>query len=644
VDHRTDVYSLGVTLYELLTGKPGVEGKDREEILNAITLDQPRPPRTLDASIPAELETIVLKALEKSPTDRYATAQELADDLRRFLGHEPIRARRPSPLLRLRKWGQRHRNVVASAAVCLFVVVVVLAISTVVIWLKQRETDAAYHAAEEQRQEADKQRNEAVTSLKDAQAAVDQMLYRVGDRTLSQVPQMELVRREILTDALRFYERLLQRAHAGPKLRLQAAIATIHAGDVHLMLGDDSRAEEIVRRGIALAEESQRLEPASADCRQVLADGWLGLGTVYLWRNQAAEAEKALMAARDALVESQAEPPASEIRLKALARAYADLGTVYARNRQNKSAEQSYRQALVCCERLIESKPDDLGSQQILAGVKGNLGTLLFAEIGRREEGERLINQAVELQETIFTADPTPEHRARLANLYRDLGLRRKQQGQLNEAATAHQKAVALLSPLQRDFPHVPNYAHSYARALLFLGKDRMALARDPAALDSLTQAERLYARLAEDFPKQKEYAREFAWCCGDRAALLASSNDPKVRNPAAAIDPAKKAVELVPEDGKHWSILGGAYYRAGQWDAALQALREAGRHSQPGQRMDLFFLAMTYWKLDNKTEARKQYGEAEAWRRRHVPNMAEPAVFAREAAQLLGMDAQQPD
>src|SRR5262249_11152249 len=90
VDHRTDVYSLGGSLYDRLTGTPAVDGKDREEILNAITLEEPRPPRALDATIPHDLETIILKAIAASPADRYNTALELASDLRRFLDHKPI--------------------------------------------------------------------------------------------------------------------------------------------------------------------------------------------------------------------------------------------------------------------------------------------------------------------------------------------------------------------------------------------------------------------------------------------------------------------------------------------------------------------------------------------------------------------------
>jgi tetratricopeptide (TPR) repeat protein len=126
IDHRTDVYSLGATVYELLTLRPVFCGDDRQELLRQIAFEEPIRPRKLNRSIPAELETIVLKALEKRPQDRYATAQELADDLRRWLEDRPIQARRPSLVVRARKWARRHKAAVWAAAAVLLVTVMVV--------------------------------------------------------------------------------------------------------------------------------------------------------------------------------------------------------------------------------------------------------------------------------------------------------------------------------------------------------------------------------------------------------------------------------------------------------------------------------------------------------------------------------------
>jgi eukaryotic-like serine/threonine-protein kinase len=121
VDHRTDIYSLGVTLYELLTQGPAYSGRDRQEILRRIAFEEPQGPRKLNPSIPLALETIVLKAMAKDPSGRYASARDLADDLRRFLNHEPIRARRSGPAERLMMWARRRPAI--AALVCLLALV-----------------------------------------------------------------------------------------------------------------------------------------------------------------------------------------------------------------------------------------------------------------------------------------------------------------------------------------------------------------------------------------------------------------------------------------------------------------------------------------------------------------------------------------
>jgi WD40 repeat protein/serine/threonine protein kinase len=147
LDARTDVYSLGVTLYELLTLEPAYNGRDREEVLRQIAFEEPRLPSRWNQAVPAELETIVLKAMAKTPEERYATAQELADDLQRYMKDEPIRARRPTVLHRVKKWTRRHLPVVWTAGLSLVVMlllaVIGLAVSNILIAREKAQTDAA---------------------------------------------------------------------------------------------------------------------------------------------------------------------------------------------------------------------------------------------------------------------------------------------------------------------------------------------------------------------------------------------------------------------------------------------------------------------------------------------------------------------
>ena len=153
VDHRTDVYSLGATLYELLALRPPFDGRDRVALLRQIVQEEPPSLRRLNPAVPADLETVVGKAMAKGQADRYATAQALADDLRRFLDDRPILAKRPSLLEKAAKWARRRRGLAAAALALLLLAVCGLTVAIVLISRayglladEQAKTQKAYDA------------------------------------------------------------------------------------------------------------------------------------------------------------------------------------------------------------------------------------------------------------------------------------------------------------------------------------------------------------------------------------------------------------------------------------------------------------------------------------------------------------------
>jgi WD40 repeat protein/serine/threonine protein kinase len=154
IDGRTDVYSLGVTLYELLTLRPAVDGRDRAEILRRIAEKEPVPLRVFNPTVPRDLETILIKAVQKEPLARYAGAGELAADLRRFLEGRVILGRRPTLWDRALKWARLHPAIVVLGTAILLVAVLGLSISNILIDHQKRRAESAYQIAAVLSQEA----------------------------------------------------------------------------------------------------------------------------------------------------------------------------------------------------------------------------------------------------------------------------------------------------------------------------------------------------------------------------------------------------------------------------------------------------------------------------------------------------------
>jgi WD40 repeat protein/serine/threonine protein kinase len=168
-DVRSDIYSLGLTLYELLTLRPAFEVSDRNRLVRQVMHDEPPRPRNLSPALPRDLETVVLKAIAREPARRYQTARALADDLERFLDGRPITARPVGHVERAVKWVKRNRIVTGAA----LAVVLALTAGTAVSYVKYREADAARLAeAQHVRERDDAVRLEA-ERVKQRDAALD---------------------------------------------------------------------------------------------------------------------------------------------------------------------------------------------------------------------------------------------------------------------------------------------------------------------------------------------------------------------------------------------------------------------------------------------------------------------------------------
>ena len=176
VDYRTDIYSLGVSLYEFLTTRPAFDGENRAALLKQISFEEPEHLNRVDHSIPCDLATIVHKAMEKNPDDRYGSAQDLVDDLRAFRAFQTIRAKPPTWIERLRKYTRRNQGAVAAVMFVLLLGTLGLAVSNYLIASQRDSAQQAWDAeklqrreVERQRDEVERQRNEAEASKSDAE-------------------------------------------------------------------------------------------------------------------------------------------------------------------------------------------------------------------------------------------------------------------------------------------------------------------------------------------------------------------------------------------------------------------------------------------------------------------------------------------
>jgi serine/threonine protein kinase len=437
VDHRTDIYALGVTLYEFLTLSPAFRGNDRRELLDRLSNAEPTAPRRLNQAIPAELETVVLKALAKNLEERYATAQELADDLRRFLADKPIKARRPSLLEKGRRWLRRRRAIVRAAAILAVLAVGALAGG---LFYVSKERDLAMQHGRQARQ------------------AVDEMYTEVAEKWLASQPYLKPLQRDFLLKALAFYEDLSRTLGGDPSVRLETAKAYRRVGEIERRLGEPEKARiayaEAQARILALVEEAPKDAAARAE-----------LGTLENHRGDLCRISGDLRAAREAHERaksvfaelSQQSATSTEYRL-GLAASDNNLGLVLHDLHAEAEAEKAYHEAIALFHELALAEPLAPANRHFLAVSHANLAVLL-RDRKQHDEAEKEGYRALALWKNLLEANPAfPQYRQSQAVNYLNLGMLFETTHQEREARKALHLAVTLLDKLAVEFPYVPIY------------------------------------------------------------------------------------------------------------------------------------------------------------------------------------------
>jgi serine/threonine protein kinase len=500
IDHRTDVYSLGVTLYELLTLEPAFAGNDRQELLQQIAFEEPRPPRRINKAIPVELETIVLKAMEKNPAERYSTAQELVEDLQRYLKDEPIRARRQTVVHRLKRWLRRHQRVLRAAAIGLALAMAGLAVSTVLVWQQKVQRENALKDSVAALAKAEAALTEADIQRRQARQAVEDMYTQVAQEWLADQPHMTDMQRQFLLKALHYFEEFAKEKSPDPAVRQQKASAYGRVGQIQFSLGHHDEALAATHQAIALFEQLVTDLSQVADYQEGLAKGCNDLGEALRYTGAKQDAEIALRRAVDLQEKLTVEYPTVLGYRDALAAYYLNLAVTLMESNRPQRAEETYQKALKLRQELAREHPNIVGYQNGLANVSFNLGSLLD-DSGRSSEAAQLWAQAAATWKRLAEEYPhVPRFRDRLARTYISLSNLREFTQPDQSLADARQAQV-LLERLTADFPRLPVYRKHLAITLSNLGNRQKSKGR-------LTEAESLYwqaishlRKLADEFP-----------------------------------------------------------------------------------------------------------------------------------------------
>jgi serine/threonine protein kinase/tetratricopeptide (TPR) repeat protein len=527
IDTRADIYSLGVLLYELLTGSPPFTAKQ----LRAATFDEmlrilrevepPRPstklsssaelpaiaakrrlePKKLTRLVHGDLDWIVMKCLAKERNRRYETANGLASDIERYLRDEPVRAGPPGAGYQLRKVARKYKKPLTSAVGFVLLLLAAVVVSTgqaVRATRAEAQARAERDVAQEARQRAD--RNFAL-----AKDAVEKYLSQVTDNPKLTQADFHQLRKELLETAVPFFQQLVEQESPDPELRAARGQAYHRLARLRDVMGDREAALADGRRALEILEPLAEAFSAVPRYRQALAQSYYQLASL----GRRAEAEGHYQKALALQEQLAADFPLVPAYRQELAESHNSLGNLLRDLGRRDEAEAHHRKALALREQLAADFPTAAKYGRDVAGTLNNLANLLN-NAGKPAEAATLYERAIGHQEQALARnpqDPTSRsflsiHHENLARVYAELGRR-------DEAAAQHRRALALREQLAADFPAVLRYRSQLADSHHGLGSLLANLGRTGEAAAQHRKALALREQLAADFPTTAAYHRD---------------------------------------------------------------------------------------------------------------------------------------